>query len=201
MTATKNERLSALVDDEADSFEVRRLVDELGKHPEDLAQWGRYHLIGDAIRGGLSRSAPADFASRVSALIEQEPALTGVPHQASRGLLKPVAGVAMAASVAVAVLVGVMNVGGTPDNSLPAPVLADRSAPNQLAAQGIRPVAEAERSVAISSVPVSREAPRLSRLETPDARLNSFIVNHAEHAAGQGLMPVVRVVGYETPGE
>ncbi|MFW5452936.1 sigma-E factor negative regulatory protein [Thioalkalivibrio sulfidiphilus] len=196
MTATKNERLSALVDDEADSFEVRRLVDELGKHPEDLAQWGRYHLIGDAIRGGLNRSAPPDFASRVSALIEQEPALTGVPQQVGRGLLKPVAGVAMAASVAVAVLVGVMNVGGTPE-TLPAPALAERPVSAPLAMQ----VAEGERQLASGNAQRVREASGFSRLETPDARLNSFIVNHAEHAGGQGLMPYVRVVGFETPGE
>jgi sigma-E factor negative regulatory protein RseA len=200
MTATKNERLSALVDDEADSFEVRRLVDELGKHPEDLAQWGRYHLIGDAIRGGLNRSAPADFASRVSALVEQEPTLTAAPRQAGHSLLKPVAGVAMAASVAVAVLVGVMNVGGAPENTLPAPALAERPVTGPLAVEGIVQVAEGEPAGPVSSAPVS-QTPRVSRLDVPDARLHSFIVNHAEHAAGQGLMPYVRVVGYETPGE
>jgi sigma-E factor negative regulatory protein RseA len=41
----------------------------------------------------------------------------------------------------------------------------------------------------------------MAPLESSDARMHSFIVNHAEHAAGRGLMPYVRVVGYETPAQ
>lgn len=206
MTTTKNEYLSALVDDETEGFETRRMLDELGRNPEDMALWGRYHLIGDAIRGGVGRSASDDFASRVSAAIAAEPALdVASPAVPGRSLFKPAAGFAMAASVAVAVLVGVMNLGGTPENVTPAPALAERATLPAPAAEGVVRVSEGERLAAgitpAPREPVAQSTRVMSRIESPDARLNSFIVNHAEHAAGRGLMPYVRVVGYETPGE
>src|SRR5690606_13946395 len=97
-----------------------------------------------------------------------------------RRFVRPVAGIAMAASVAVAALVGVVNLTDGRDAS--APAVADA---------GSMPAAAANPAVTrvTESVPALANAPRSAapadRLEASDARIHSFIVNHAEHAAGQ----------------
>jgi sigma-E factor negative regulatory protein RseA len=191
MTVTKNERLSALADDEADSFECRRLLDELGRNPDDLARWERYHLIGDALRGGLRRSANAGFAAGVMARITDEPVPAPATRTVGQRLVKPTAGLAMAASVAVAVLVGVVNVTGTPD--------ADTAAVAEARPAVDRGVVQVSDATVATAAPVAPTA--LEPMDASDARLHSYIVNHAEHGAGRGLMPYVRVVGYETPAQ
>lgn len=51
MTEQLKEALSAVVDGEADVFELRRVLDEVGRSPELSAAWQRYHLIGEHLRG------------------------------------------------------------------------------------------------------------------------------------------------------
>jgi sigma-E factor negative regulatory protein RseA len=198
MTITKNERLSALVDNEAEGFEARRLLDELGRSEQDMALWERYHLIGDAVRGGLTRAARPGFADSVMARIADEPMPVRSAGTPVRGLVRPVAGLALAASVAVAVLVGVVNFSGSPEMAVPS--VADAQAPATQTASRAMPVAE----VVAGGVPadgMSRSGSDRLPMDSPEARLHSFIVNHAEHGAGRGLMPYVRVVGYETPAQ
>jgi sigma-E factor negative regulatory protein RseA len=195
MTVTKNERLSALVDDEADGFECRRLLDQLGRNPDDLSRWERYHLIGDALRGGLRRRAKSDFAAGIMARIADEPVPVPATRTVGQRLVRPTAGLAMAASVAVAVLVGVVNVTGTPDAD--GPVVAEAGpAGAPTATRGVVQLSDATVATAAPVAP-----PALEPMEASDARLHSYIVNHAEHAAGRGLMPYVRVVGYESPAQ
>ena len=51
MSEKLRESLSAVVDDEADEFELRRVLDELAKDPGLKASWARYHMIGTVLRG------------------------------------------------------------------------------------------------------------------------------------------------------
>ncbi len=51
MTEKLRQSLSAAMDDEADAFELRRVLDELGRDAELRSLWDRYHLIGSALRG------------------------------------------------------------------------------------------------------------------------------------------------------
>ncbi|OOG27219.1 anti-sigma 24 factor [Thioalkalivibrio denitrificans] len=196
MAVTKNERLSALVDNEADSFEVRRLLDELGRNEQDMVLWERYHLIGDAVRGGLNRFAEPGFAERVMEQVAHESPPGVDSAVVGRRLVKPVAGVAMAASVAVAVLLGVVSFTGTEDAGLPAVAEAEVAPPASPQAATV-----ADAGSAPLSVRAHDNAALMTPMEAPDARIHSFIVNHAEHAAGRGLMPYVRVVGYESPAQ
>ncbi|MBK6657867.1 MAG: sigma-E factor negative regulatory protein [Proteobacteria bacterium] len=57
-----DERLSALIDDELPGDETRAALDEVLTEPRARAAWGRYHLIGDALRA--SAVEPADIAAR-----------------------------------------------------------------------------------------------------------------------------------------
>jgi len=50
MSEKLKESLSAVIDGEADEFELRRVLDEIGKDAKLALSWERYHLIGSAMR-------------------------------------------------------------------------------------------------------------------------------------------------------
>ncbi|MFP6814869.1 MAG: sigma-E factor negative regulatory protein [Pseudomonadales bacterium] len=54
MSEKLRESLSATVDDEADEFELRRVLDEMEKDEGLRETWERYHLIGSHMRGLLT---------------------------------------------------------------------------------------------------------------------------------------------------
>ncbi|SEP99834.1 sigma-E factor negative regulatory protein RseA [Ectothiorhodospira magna] len=206
-TTTKEERLSALVDDEAEAFETRRLLDELTKNPEDLAQWGRYHLIGDVMRGNLQHTAPPDFSARIMAAVAEEPPLTAPSPPWYGRLLKPAAGMGMAAAVAVAVLVGLQNFAGGLAEPEPALAAAD---PVIRAAQwdtGQRHVLQSmfepnPLSAPVQHSPLELSTPPVLPIDMDDARFSSYLLNHAEWAVGRGgIPPQVRTVGHGFVGD
>ncbi|MCG5509390.1 sigma-E factor negative regulatory protein [Ectothiorhodospira lacustris] len=210
MTTTKEERLSALVDDEAEAFESRRLLDELAKNPEDLARWGRYHLIGDVMRGNLDRTAPPDFSARIMAAVAEEPQPAAHVSRTLQGrLLKPVAGMGMAAAVAVAVLVGLQNFTGDPADPAMEPVLAG-SEPTIRAAQwdaGQRNALQSMldpdlRAAQVQHSPLEYGGQQILRIDMGDARFSSYLINHAESAVGRGpVPPYARTVGHGFMGD
>lgn len=102
MTEVHRENLSASMDGELTRDELRFLLRQL-EHDVELRQlWGRYHVARDGLRQQLSPLASADFAERVLGAIEMPVAGSG-----RRGhWLRWSAGGAIAASVAVAALMG-----------------------------------------------------------------------------------------------
>jgi sigma-E factor negative regulatory protein RseA len=113
---SKVERLSAFVDNETDSFETRRLIDELLKSEDDRGKWSRYHLIGDSLRGGMRQVAPPDFLAGVrSGIADDSPLDVRTAPPAGLRWLKPVAGVGVAAAVAVVSLLGLQVMVGDGD--------------------------------------------------------------------------------------
>jgi sigma-E factor negative regulatory protein RseA len=150
---SKPERLSALIDNETETFETRRLIDELMKSEDDRGLWARYHLIGDSIRGGMTQIAPADFLAGVRTGIADEEPLH-VPQTASLTArwLKPVAGVGVAATVAVVSLLGFQMVTGGGEG---VPTTTVDAAPVQL--------------------PAETEV-----VSAPDPRFARYLENHAE---------------------
>lgn len=190
MNVSKNERFSAMVDDETQGFELRRLSDELLQTPEDLQRWERYHLIGDAMRGHLAPQLDQRFAQGIMAQLEQEPSIQAAPQRSRLRHAKPVLGFGMAAAVAVAVLVGLQNL---VDGQNTYPALGPGMAAETPEQQNIVPV-----FMTASPNPFEVSPPVF---HPNDARFNAYIINHAEHAGGRGIMPYVRVVGYEQPGE
>ena len=171
MGVSKDEHLSALVDDEAGEFERRRLMDELIASERDTPP---------AIDTG--------FAARVSAALAEETMDDAPPaHRAGR-LAKPVAGFAMAASVAVATVLGVQGFMSPQEGAAPA------GGPT-VTAQASQPVSSGIRQVAVTS----SAAPAVA--ERQAVNLNGYIVRHTEYAAEQGMLPQARVVGYTNHGE
>ncbi|NJN52466.1 MAG: sigma-E factor negative regulatory protein [Gammaproteobacteria bacterium] len=113
MSSQLKESLSAVVDGEADEFELRRVLDETGRNPELLASWRRYHAIGALIRGEVTggSSFARTSLNRVWAGLARgeaaaDPASGARFDMASSSWVRRLAGTAVAASVALGVIAG-----------------------------------------------------------------------------------------------
>lgn len=135
------ENLSILMDGEASEFELRRSLEQVEQSPEVGERWRRYHVARSAMRGEPVNTADIDLSAGIMAALEDEPAYTqplpeGTAAESveerrkeSRTLWKPMASMAMAASVTAMVILGVQNLNSDtteslalnqPDYSLPA---------------------------------------------------------------------------------
>lgn len=185
------EQLSALADDELNDVEQPLLLGRLQRDAGLRACLGRYQLIGEVMRG-TGATATLGIADRVQrALADDMPAT--VQGAGRMPLWKPVAGLAVAASVALVAVLTVTSVNEIPVNNVPvlatadpAPVIARVPSPNP----------------AITQVSDSGEDTQWDRLDPSiDKRLSGYLVNHNEYAASrgvQGVMPYVRIVSHDT---
>ncbi|MCX4025499.1 sigma-E factor negative regulatory protein [Endozoicomonas sp. SM1973] len=214
------ESLSAFIDGEASELETHRLLKQSQENDEVRQTSFRYHLIGEAMRHETHQFSSIDISSAVSAAIKEEPALqasseSGAEKTMVGRWLQPLASVAVAASVAFAVVVGV-QVFQTEQIEQPGQQLAvtdqERAAETnakytapafntgpQLASspQAVTPVSVVQQS-AVNS-------PRLFPQQTIDqatqTRIQSYLMQHAEHSTltnGQGILPFARVDKFET---
>jgi sigma-E factor negative regulatory protein RseA len=105
MSEKRTEDLCAFMDGELSSEEARFLIRRMGNDPHLLSRWKRFHLSREVIRG--TRPLHLDgLAERISSAVGQETIEehTDAPGQSSRGgpgWLRPIAGMAVAASVAL----------------------------------------------------------------------------------------------------
>lgn len=178
----QEEHLSALVDGETERFETRRIVDSLLDDAELQGRWERYHLIGEVLRQEHSVLAEAGFRDRVMQAIDQESADPPAPPPRGRHWVRPVLGLAMAASVAGAMVIGLQSAMG----------------PTELGSHGLQqPAMEASVTPAPQSVQdPGHHVP--NQLESY-MRMNSYLLSHVEQTSAQGVMPYARMVSY-APG-
>lgn len=192
MSDYKTEQLSALMDGELDATECDRLIQRLchNEASDEKACWERYHLIGDALKNNLPGIIKHDLSSRVSAALADEPTVLA-PRRLRihwKRVAKPLAGAAIAASVASVSIVGLRLI--LPEQAAVSAVAT--SAPVDalpLPQDGVARVADTEGNTALKA-------------DERESRLNSYLVNHSEFAmpAGiQALPPYMRVVGYGQP--
>jgi len=176
------EELSALVDGEVVDHDLARLLDALGDDPGARRVWSRYHLIGDALRtdGGVL-AAPA---AEVVTLPERRRA--------------PLAGLAVAASVAVLGVVLVLaGGGGGQELGLEVAETLTSATPDGAAVA----VAEPLTPRPVGSV-ADTPAAALEPVGVYDQRLNGYLVNFNEQRQRlgvPGVHPYVRIVGFEAP--
>ena len=171
------EQLSALVDDELDEVERPLLLGRLQRDAGLRECLGRYQLIGEVLRGGAASTATLGVADGVRRALQNDTPVA-VARGNSFNWWKPLAGVAVAASVALVAVLSVTPLRETGDDRLP-----------QLAS-----------GAEVSSVARVQDG-QWERIEPGiDRRLAGYLVNHNEYAANrgmQGVMPYVRIVGYQ----
>lgn len=183
MSKESLEHLSSLMDGElsreAGSFLTRRLFSD----EEMCGSWERYHLIRDCIRQPGSKQMITGFSARVSATLDAEDVPTVSAWRNNRWL-KPVSGLAIAASVAlVAIMVTAPQPGQAPGESDTALVTPDPQpfvSPNTLARS-----------------PVSQAASFAPGQQANPNRLNAYLLRHnqmARTAGRQGFVSFVPIV-------
>ena len=103
MNEELDSQLSAMFDDELAPEECELLARRLSRDEQLKARWGRYAVIGAAIRSERGVRLNAPLAGRVSAVLLAEPALVTTPgaRPAAVRWWQPLAGAAVAAGVAV----------------------------------------------------------------------------------------------------
>ena len=182
MTDCKHEKISALMDGE-DIAGRAEVVDHLLKDEALRARWARYHLIADCLRGHLSHTV-SDISTTIRHRLRDEPAILA-PARKQPFAFKPLAGLAIAASVAVFALLAVQM-----------SERAEPARPAAVAATASDPV----RSVTFEAPPVlPAGAGRVASVA--DQRMKNYLVNHSEFRSNgriNGIPPYARVVTFET---
>lgn len=123
MNETKQEQLSAFMDDETEGRQ-QELVDELLQDPELLDTWSRYHLVSDCLRRNMPAQVDRDLSAKVAASLESEPAILA-PTRFPSAVVKPAAGFAIAASVAALAIFGIQQQQVNAPQAIPGNMLLD----------------------------------------------------------------------------
>jgi sigma-E factor negative regulatory protein RseA len=170
------EQVSAFLDGELPSSESELLLKRLTRDVELRASFGRYALMGETLRGAASR-APVSrgFAARVNRAIDGEPA-TAIPQvmRAARGRWwRPVAGAAVAASVAAVAVVALQERAVAPGVSAAPRVIAQNAKP-------------AQTMEALSYYIPPPAASTGATAAVPAARLTSYVFAHSNYVSGLG---------------
>lgn len=103
--------LSALLDGELSELELRRVLREARDNPRLLETWERYNLARAALRGEPVRQADPSLSRRIADQVAAEPSpgqrrrFGGIP----RAWLVPAGRLAVAASVTMAVFLGMQS--------------------------------------------------------------------------------------------
>lgn len=183
MSKETREHLSALVDGEISLETSRFLVRRLGADEDLRATWSRYHLVRDCLRHQDGAFAGEDLRSRIGQAIENER-----PERTIRPIplrwLKPAAGLAIAASVALMAIVAVGP--NLPGASQDTGELADQDQTQPFVSpQSFAPP------------PYSNQA-NFSGLPTTDNRkMDSYLLRHYQatgNTGGKGFVTFVPIV-------
>ena len=195
-TNKRNEKISAFLDDDLHRDELMSF--SLSAEPDDAKVAQRYQMVGDALRGEMSDSSFVDVSTAVSEALANEniaDQMTAEPETASSQpataktgffdlsvWFKPVAGMAVAVSVAVVMVVSVTE----QENA------------------GIAPVAttiEAQPAVQLAVDDKAAGTASSHTVGNKDTDMNPYINQHLEFATQdtlQGRLPYVRAVSFES---
>ena len=202
MNEELDSQLSAMFDDELAPEQCELLARRLSRDEQLKSRWGRYAVIGAAIRSERGVSLNPPLAGRVSAVILTEPALSG--SAAAQGVRRaalrwwqPVAGAAMAAGVAAVSVLWLRAQGPLPGATLSAqrtaqttaPATADAIAPGQ-GVSYVVPRAPAARAVLVPSTTLANYVVAHSMVSSPVARrnlLSAFMTSESANAASESI--------------
>src|SRR5215813_5014057 len=128
MSEQIREQVSAFLDGELPSSETELLLKRLTRDAELRESFGRYALIGEALRGTSHPALSKTFAERVNRAIDGEPAAlpAAEPALIAPRWWRPFAGAAVVAGVAAVAVVALQQRAISPT---PAPLTVANTAP------------------------------------------------------------------------
>lgn len=215
MNTEQQEKLSALLDDYHSGEVDNETLDGLLGDVNQRYTLRRYQMIGDTLRHNMPEKIQIDFATSVMQKIEQEPALTTAQaetatppdestSESSSGwfswLLRPAAGLAVAAAVAVVTVTVIQQQPDAVDSS--AQLASSEDSQQRVERLAQLPVLSSQiRQVSVKSGQSTSQGMswKLKRNEPAlQSRLNDYLINHNEYAGSlNGIIPQARVAGFD----
>lgn len=185
-------QLSAFIDGELPKHEIELLFKRLDGNAELRATLARYSLIGESLRTRPAEGPSRTFSERVRVAVEADGPLAGDGGARMRwSWFKPVAGFAVAATVATIALVGLQRLQApTPDQP---PLLAASDPANGAVSVMIDDPA----LTAAPSYTVPEPATASSLVNA--ARLTNYVVAHSEYSSPLGRRNVLSGIVAEDP--
>ncbi len=188
MSEQRKEYVSALVDNELDT-DTESVLDDVLKTASLKNTLARYHLISDSLKQNIPESVDVNLAEKIAAKIDGEPTVLAPQARSTNNVfLKPVAGFAIAASVAAMAILGIQqNQEGTMNQRQELLSFTPQANVNTITPQNV-----------VNSTPSEAQL-RLVKANTR-ARLNSYLVNYNEYRTNsgvQGMLPYARTVTFE----
>jgi len=192
------ESLSALLDDEANELELERILSRIADDDDMRHTWVRYNAVRATLSGNHLAHMQLDISSQVQQAIARQRGTSADQSAASlkQRFLRPVASLAVAASVAATVVIGgqqLAQIGGADPYGNSRAVAASASPVGLVNSLGATTV---QASYGTRSVPVLQPTTRTASQELARQRMQMYMQEHAEHAAlnsPQGLIPFARV--------
>jgi sigma-E factor negative regulatory protein RseA len=176
MTESNRENLSCLMDGELDRDAQVFLLRRLAGDPDMTATWRRYHLVRSCMHAEMASGQC--IAERVSEAIANEDVPTR--ESALPSWMRPVAGAAIAAGVALFAIVGINSIllqQGQPDSVVEQPGFV--SQPTSL-----------DRTFSQQAVPVG-----FNEVSPADRqRINTYVLRHNQAVGGSGFISYVPIV-------
>ncbi|WP_302142137.1 sigma-E factor negative regulatory protein [Halomonas alkalicola] len=227
MSQNARESLSALMDNEGDELELRRLLKTLEASPDAAEAWRRYHLMRSLMRREPDIDVTTDLSAGIMArLKDEQPPQMEAPAPTARRTLPFARSAGIAAAVSLMVITGVQFYGGGSDGAQPSVAGggAAQPAPASLAAgegaarpslvdlplfqlpqgggQGLMTVGAGADASPMFMAPGQRQS--LLADEEQARLLQSYLDRHAEGAAyrsGDTWMPLLRASGADGLGQ
>jgi sigma-E factor negative regulatory protein RseA len=181
MSEQIREQVSAFLDGELPNSETELLLKRLTRDPELRESFGRYALIGEAVRGASRAYLTKGFAGRINLAIDGE-ATASVPgtHGRAPRWWRPLAGVAVAAGVAAVAVVALQQRAVSPGLH-PALITAQSVASTPRGSIVQTAALQASREPFRYTVPVSTAA---GPTAMPPARLTNYVFAHSKYSSG-----------------
>jgi sigma-E factor negative regulatory protein RseA len=179
MNDSVKEQLSACLDGELPEAELDLLLKRIGRDAELRQTLGRYALTSEALKSDKPVAATEAFATNVMAALENEPAAVRSGWKVSPAAvrrLRPVAGFAVAASVAAIAVLSVQRADMAPG------VIADGATD-----------AGATQTLAAAAPEASYTVPTTTSTSAfvPATRLTNYVVAHSEYSSPLGRRTVL----------
>jgi sigma-E factor negative regulatory protein RseA len=173
------EHISSMMDGELSRDAGLFLTRRLSADKELTDTWERYHLIRDCMRHPGAISPDMDLSDRMKEALTDE--VTEQPSWSSNRWLKPVSGIAIAASVALMAIVAI-----GPEQSV--------QSPQGAVAQDVQPFSSPN---VLPIIPNTQAASFSPASQNRNARLNSYLVRHNQASGSittQGFLGFVPLV-------
>jgi len=191
MSESMRESLSALMDDEANELEVERVLARIASDPDLRQVWVRYNAVHSIAAGQPAVHLELDISSQVREAIAGDSQVSSGFRQR---LMRPLASMAVAASVAATVVLGGQQLAQLEADSYDAHAIASSVSPvgmvNSLGATSV------QASYGTLGLPELQPATGTAYQKLARQRLHKYMQEHAEHAAlntPNGLVPFARV--------